>query len=562
MNFNFGNSNPFQSTVPEQRISSEINGTLSKDKSVKLYLFSPYKRGSAVIRPLTWNRQEEGLYYDVANLIKERKEKFNSSMGGFIKNGFFLDKSQASNSAIMPSDNWHEFGSNLINDHGWKFILVINNEAYKFSSYNRNNGKKNRTIYTGFCIGDSPVVKSYGKYHINENACFYITHKTIVEVNERINSSGQYSLASVSHDVDVISGTMLGMNEKDIYEKRDYLLDPGEVLDSSIFINDGNGDRTIEGANSPSIVSLSSRNEKNYIENSIMNSPKHQANRVMSALFNMINQRSNMSAYDNISINNSKAEFYDDYGDKRVFIDYLKGTRPEPIEGLNLTNSYITFRDIINRYPNVTKNLEVLDLKGGVDEASYGFSEIEKAPNISSTLSSLAKSAIPPIMMDCGISEYEFRWASSSPNAFNTFKLIHEPEVKILNFNTIIPEDRDTSVKRAHDAMHQMEQHVFGIIKDIVGEFEIYVNYSSNKRIVVQLQLRDLTDKINDTYITGQCDLGGIISPMVGAENDYNANLDVLESFVYLSNNFKDQSSNNVMYQNKRMDNPFDEAPF
>ena len=523
---------------------------ISDSKSVKLYLISPYKRDTAVIRPYLWTGNP-GLFSDITNLMNERRGEYLSTMGGSVKKGFFLDRTRASHQAMMPSEVFHEYQSPVLDKHGWYFILVVNNEPTIGRRYFNEGGKKNRTITTGFCIGDEPVIHRNGRDVINENAPFFITHQTTIEVDDnRVDRNGSHSVALVSKDVDIFSRSMLEINHVKGSDSRDYILDPGEVMSSSMFVADQSGEN-IYAADSSALASLSSMGNKVFKEDSIMNSPKHHVNRVMNCLFQTVTEAENKRTL-GAGIGGNIDGIYDSYLDSQRFRSYLKGGHPDVVKGLNVEEPYIEFRDIINRYPDVTKNIEIFSLENGVDESTYGLSEIEKAPNVHSTLSALIKSSVPPIMQDCGLSDFSFRWASSVPNEFNTFKLNREPVLKVYSVGTIVPEVESISSARVKDAMRQLERYVFTTVEDVAGEFEVYINYSSGRRTVVHLQLRELTDRVNDNYVVGQNDLGGIISPMIGTDNDYNSHVKTLQSMLAItSDNFKDSSESfNIASEN------------
>lgn len=538
---------------PYSRQRSFGNEPMSSSKSAKLYLVSPYRRDMSIIRPHLWSGSDQ-MYGDIAGLMRARHDEYVSTMGGSIKNGFFLDRSHASHQAMMPSNEFCKFRAPILDRHGWQFMLVVNNEKMIGQRLFEGKGKKNRIIYSGFCIGDGPVIHKNGRDIVDESAQFYITHTTVIEANERINPNGYSSVANVVKDTDIISHTLLELNEEDHNCERDYILDPGEIAQSNIFMSD-DIDGSASTVYSQSMASLRSRGDRPFEENSIMNSPKHHVNRVMSSLFQTMTDNDQAELMGGYRGDGCITGINDTYSNAQLFRSYVKNSRPDSVEGLDITAPYIEFREIINRYPNIVHDIEIFTLEAGIDEASYGFSEIEQAPNAYSILGALVKSSVPPIMQDCGISDCSFIWASS-PMDRNSFSINRDPVLKVISLETIVPESNEVCRVRLHSVIKNLEKYVFSIVKDVAGEFEVYINYSSGKRTVVQLQLRDISDKINTNLIIGHNDLGGVISPMVGTERDYVSHTNTLNSILLITDQLAESQNSrefNIASENTGM---------
>lgn len=496
-------------------------------RDIKLYLISPYRKDTAIIRPLVYNNNVD-LQDDVLDLLKRRNNEYLSSMSGLVKNGFFLDKTRQSHSALLPGTDWHEFRSPVLSDDSWMFILVMTNAPAIGNRYNPSSG--NKLIYTGFIIGDDPIFTSWGKTTLNEEALFFVTHHTAVIINRSISPKlGGREIAATDRDVDVLSQALLDMNESD-RDNREYLLDPGVVMESASQLPEITGMDTID---SPAMASLQLRDNGLAVEDSLLNSPKHHVNRVMAGLFRTMTESDRQEILSGSAGMGSLEGYTDRYAKENMFRNFLAGSKASAVRGLPMDKSPFSFRSLLNSYPNIAKNIEVLDID--VDEQQYGLSDIEKAPTPTSIFSALLKSAIPPIMAEFGISDCAFRWASSNPAESGIARLNREPIVKVQDFRTIIDEPQDISRARFHEMLDQLEQYVFSTIIETCGEFEVYVHYAQGDRIVVQLQLRDLTDEINDSYVVGQNYLGGVISPLLGSEENYTSHRETLHSFLDLA---------------------------
>lgn len=496
-------------------------------RDVKLYLISPYKKDTAIIRPLVYNNNAD-LQDDILDLLKRRNNEYMSSMGGSVKNGFFLDKTRQSHAALLPGTDWHEFKAPILCDESWMFILVITNAPTIGNRYSPSRG--NKLIYTGFIIGDDPIFTSWGKTTLNEEALFYVTHHTTVVINRNISQKhGEREIAATDRDVDVLNQALLDMNESD-RDNREYLLDPGVVMESASQLPEIVGIETID---SPAMASLQLRDNGIAVEDSLLNSPKHHVNRVMTGLFRTMTESDRQEIFFRSGTVGSLEKYTDRYAKENMFRNFLSGSRASSIRGLPMDKSPFSFRSLLNSYPNIAKNIEVLDID--VDEQQYGLSNIETAPTPTSIFSALLKSAIPPIMAEFGISDCAFRWASSNPASTGIARFSKEPVVKVQDFRTIVDEPQDVSRARFHEMLDQLEQYVFSTICETCGEFEVYVHYAQGDRIVIQLQLRDLTDEINDSYVVGQNYLGGIISPLLGSEENYTSHRETLHSFLDLS---------------------------
>jgi len=522
----FRNKNPFDND-PFGLKGNTINSVVRDTANAKLYLFSPYKIDNAVIRPYVYNPNGNDLNREIYDLMNKRRDDFVSSLSGSIRNGFYLDQSKAGHEALMPSNSWYEYKTNFISDNAWKFILIINNAKNSSNRFVKINN--NRLIYTGYVL-DEPVSTAFGRNTVNENAVFFITHHTTMYIQNQITPMGENPVCSTYMDVDLLSSGLMHSGD---YHNREYILDPAKMIETNTFAYDVD---TGDGISTESKV-VAMVDERPHLENSYMNNPKQHMNHLMSGLFRVISEddRSNILGGDR-SID-TFGGVRDRFSRENQLRNYLGGDKQQVLHGLDLSRSYHTFAAIINAFPNITKDIEIIDIRA--DETEYGLSELEKAPNPFNIYSSLIKSSVPPLMANWGVSDCAFRWASSNPSAFVT-KLNREPVIQVYDFKTVMPEAQEVSKQKFHALLADIERTVFSTIYETVGEFEVYINYSSGNKIVVQLQLRDLTDSINDTYVVGQNNLGGIISPLIGTESEYYIHKQKMEQIMDIADNISE----------------------
>lgn len=488
--------------------NSNYNNSVVKDNAeAKLYLFSPHRIDNAIIRPYVYNNSP-GLNNAVYDLMNKRRHDFISTASGNIKSGFYLNETRDGHEALMPSSNWYEYNTNFIGNNAWMFILIINNA--KNTTRRFNNVNNNRLVYSGYVL-EEPVSTIYGKTTINNNALFFITHHTTLYVQNSMTPMGDSNVCTTYMDVDLLAD---GLTQGDANFDRKFILDPTKILDSSSYTYDVDAGEFTHAES----IEVATMAERPHLENSYMNNSKQYMNHLMGGLFRVITEDDHNNILGGDRSIDSFGGIRNRFARENQLRNYLSGTKPQVLAGLDLSRQYHTFSSIINAFPNITRNIEVIDIR--TNESEYGLSEIEKAPNPVNIYSALIKSSVPPLMANWGISDCSFRWASSNPSVLVT-RLNREPVIQVFEFRTIMPESQEVSKQKFHAVLADIEKTVFSTIYETVGEFEVYINYTSGNKIVVQLQLRDLTDTINDAYVVGQTNLGGLISPLIGTENEY-----------------------------------------
>ena len=151
------------------------------------------------------------------------------------------------------------------------------------------------------------------------------------------------------------------------------------------------------------------------------------------------------------------------------------------------------------------------------------------------------------VMSSFGISDAMFRYDSVDQSSYSMYD--NHPVYELWELETFVPEESDNDIKTRWElALKHLEDYIFPIIIEQVGNFSAMIKYSSTKECGVQLNLLDVTDEINDGIIMSNSLFGGFQSPLVASEELKNKNTQELSGVVQYVNASTTASRINNIY--------------
>lgn len=509
-----------------------INGqTWSVDnKKAILYFFTPRDIPDQNIRPLLYTFDER-ITNDLDKIIQDAQfdadKTISGNIGGDVARDF-VKYSDSANRWIKPGSECERFKTKFYTQN-WTFILVIDNA--ELEGRHRTVKKPNRLFYSGFCIGDDPVIQKYGKNIFNEECILVATHFTQLNVQVSRDVRGEGIIVKPLLDVDIVVPRHVTENSA----KREYLLTPQSLSStwakedlSGIFSNEYYDDSYEFDSmeyDTPSIDNIQYV-ESNIILDTAERSPKYQVGRIVDGICTAINKRRTNRLSSN-SYFNTSASIVDPYLDKRNFCESVQRKYHDTMIGIDI-NKEIYLSDLIRKYPSLYENTVVCNIPFDIDCDLMD----DGGQDPLSVWSSLVNSAVPGIMGNWGISDCSFRYASYNPNRRSISLNDEDDVVKLENIATFIQDSRTMLEHRWFGALDDMRVQLFDLIKNNCGEFEVFVNYRSAGECAVQLQLIDVYDGINDEYVVTNGLLGGLTTSVIGSAAAKDTNADSLASVI------------------------------
>lgn len=499
------------------------------DKKAILYFFTPRDIPDHNIRPLLYTFDEQ-ITYDLDRTIHNAQLEADKTIGGTIGGDVtreFVKYADSANHWIKPSSDCERFKTKFYTQN-WTFILVIDNA--ELEGRHRRIKQPNRLFYSGFCIGDDPVIERYGRKIFNEDCILVATHFTQLNVQVSRSARGEGIIVKPLLDVDIVVPRHVTENSS----KREYLLTPQSLSAtwakedlSGIFNSSGYDEYEFDRLeyDTPSIDNIKYA-ESNIILDSAERSPKYQVGRIIDGICTTINKRRTNRLSSN-SYFSSSTPIVDPYLDKRTFCESVQRKYHDTMLGIDI-NKEIYLSDLLRKYNSLYDNTVICNIPFDIDCDLMD----DGGQDALSVWSSLVNSAVPGIMGNWGISDCAFRYASYNPNRRSISLSENEDVVKLEDIATFIQDSRTMLEHRWFGALDDMRVQLFSIIKKNCGEFEVFVNYRSAGECVVQLQLIDVYNDINDEYVVTNGLLGGLTTSVIGNSAAKDTNADSLASVI------------------------------
>lgn len=513
----------------DNRNKYNVNGqiwSIDNQKAI-LYFFTPRDIPDQNIRPLLYTFDEQ-ITYDLDKTIQNARIETDKSIGGTLGGDVsrsFVKYSDSANRWIKPGSECERFKTKFYTQN-WTFILVIDNA--ELEGRHRRVKVPNRLFYSGFCIGDEPVIRKYGKNIFNENCVLVATHFTQLNVQVNRDARGEGIIVKPQLDIDIVVPRHISENSRN----REYLLTPQSLTStwskedlSGIFGNGYEEDYDQVEYDTPSIDNIRYA-ESNIILDTAERSPKYQVGRIVDGICSTINKRYTNRLSSN-SFGSSATPIVDPYLDRRNFCESVQRKYYDSMLGIDI-NKEIYLTDLLRKYDSLYDNTIVCNIPFDIDCDLMD----DGGQDPLSVWSSLINSAVPGIMGNWGISDCSFRYASYNPNRRSISLNKDEDVVELIDMVTFIQDSRTMYEHRWFGALDDMRIQLFDLIKTNCGEFEVFVNYRSAGECAVQLQLIDIFDNTNDEYVVTNGLLGGLTTSVIGSAAAKDTNADSLASVI------------------------------
>ena len=507
------------STAGFDQIDHRASSTRPK---ATLYLIEPRYKPDAIVRPLEYNFTPNFIDEIIDNVRSARNANVGSGGIGTQEERAFLRGMSGSQDAIMPSNNAYRFGRRTINDL-YRIILVIENAPVNSRSRYAPAGK-NKVTYTGICK-DDPISRGG---HLNLECAVEFVNMSHTDIVETADSGGYYGLGRPRLNLDIMPRLTLDYDSNDSTD-RDSLIAPEFILDSIVNTDDDGASELYRSTvMRPDVTTLSQAPQAKVIHSS-HNAPRQQLNRITTGLVKAIldsdNDRNIRTVTDRTL--SEVALPHDAFLYRSRFRSALGGAVAQRIAGPEYYKT-VSMAKLTDLYPEIEHNVKVL----AVDDADYPLLD-EEITNPITIMSSYIKSSVPGILADHGIDSITFRYATSDPNTQRYRTTSRDDYVlDVQKADPFVEEPRDETRKRVEQAILFIREQVFEDVEHVAGEIEVLVDYKSGEDTLVQLQLREYTDKINYDVAVHHGDLGGMASTLLGGPDEYNAASKTISSLL------------------------------
>lgn len=471
---------------------------------------------------------------DLSDTIREAVRSHDSSYGG---NGFldsYMTNKPSSNGFLKPDTNGVLFKSKFLSEC-WTWICFLDNDRYRGHNGDRC-GLTNRLIYSGFVANrEEPVTSSFGRQIVNERAVLIPTHFTQLNIQAERGLTGESKLVIPAVDLDVVNPIATITNSA-----REFLLRPEDLAQSmGAYENNVENDwftntNSLEFGDedphdvwcSPEMCSLNNK-PNNVLISSIDKSPKHQISKIVRGLGKTIlgTEADRFTSYDTRMGRNTS--FVDSFANIELFKNSVADRYPTNQIGLNV-NEPIEFGGLLRKYPSLQDHINVYLFK--FDPMEY--CPDDRAITPINLYTAVLRSAIPPVMSHCGISDCSFFYATREPRKITTLFANDEPFYeRLVGPYPFIEEDQSATDCRWYQVKRFLNETVFPMVEDgLQADIECVVHYHSSSDCGINLSI--MGENVNNEFLVNNDILGGLTTPLVGTENNYHTNAQALRDVV------------------------------
>lgn len=504
------------------------NPSYNSDTRAVLYIFTPRQIPDYIVRGYRY--VFNGDFYNKADEIVNRQMgQFNSELGLRTR---LLENSKELHQAITPDAFGNRFEGRHFGDF-YTFLLIIDNASFE-GRYNPT-PLNNRLLYGGYFTSE-PIANPTGSRLIfNENCAMVFTHTTHLNMKNIYTNTGTILAARPMYDLDVINP----FESQQVSPERIYLSRPEDIVSNVLVSSDSSvqyvtPEHSCIAAN-PEIVKV----------NTQLHNPKEQLNNIISGL---IKTKVDYESGQLNSVGNIRGVMLeDDLTWNQSLQKNMGGAIPDRLVGLDL-RTQMFLGDLIRKYPVLNYTTNIINAPWDLSDSPM----LADASNPINIFSSLLMSSIPSILANFGISDAIFRYDSTDFNAtISSFNAT--PKCELFMLETFTPEESQQSIRlRWEGALKFLEENIFPIIINQVGNFSAMVKYSSAKECAVQLNLPDFTSTINDGVVMNNALFGGFQSPMLvnqGLHSDNTEEFSALSSLIQNSSSISSVISANRRYE-------------
>jgi hypothetical protein len=466
-----------------------------------MYLFAPRQLRDQYKRPIIYNFNNqfiEDTYGVVADM----------SAGGLYNEPSVPDLNRLYNmesakSIIMPSAHGIPIKTSLLSSC-WTFILTIDNDDRSFMNYTQN-ATNNRVVYYGFCIDEpiNPLNMGGTVPTVNEGAFLIVTHKTIINMINKVGMYGPQTSQDTVCDVDVIPNQTFGTLTAEPFT----LMTPESLRKATSVEEDGSINSVL------GYDALLQNGTKHSIYNSSLNSPKHHGRKILNALVHGVDSIKLDEYTGTLSSGILEGGYNGAMGNEIVTsqIDaHLADTTNELYAGLPV-NEPINLGILMRSYDPDIQPIYI-------DQATM-FDEVpQHYVSANNIYSSLLSTAMPSILSNVGLLTLAFNY--HSPNR----------ALEVLNVENFIQSTPQETSLRVRAAISLLERDLFSIIIANGGHFDLMCSVSCGGYSYITLNLLDSTPHHG---IYENCNtLGGVGSQLIGDFNTANHNISSLGNMI------------------------------
>ena len=462
---------------------------ITSQQSAVLYIFTPRSITKHYKRPLVCNFNHEFS----ENLYKTLQ----SSVGMGKSHTPHIERllnMPSSLSAIVPSNDGNLVNTDMLSQN-FTFMLMVNNDVPTYNGEMFSSHCNNKTIYTGFCIDEPINMTNHGQGHTpNEGAYIVITHKTVINATPQIDPRGSRNRIDTISDVDVLPGqTLATMSTEPMFVNR-----PGDIRDMTV--QDG-----IDIVTTMTPEKSVCSEESHIPMTAKLNSPKEYNRLVVSGIASAFEAISDaeysgtLGAVDVPLFSTNSAPGLVGSDNMNSHIDtYLADNTNESFIGLDI-NRPINIGVLIRTY-----NPQIVPIQvPGTEQFTPRPQEYKCPQNV---FSSLISSAMPTFMANIGIAEFAF--------AHNSY----HGQTKVLNVAPFAPIGEVELQSRIDVLLRMIDNNIFSIIRNMVGEFDVTISASNIYDTHVELNLMDSSLAPGEIY-QHHTFLGGIGNNLTAGSN-------------------------------------------
>lgn len=467
--------------------------TYSSAKQGTMYLFKPRQVPDVVVRPYQYDFNSNFIN-ELIDVVDMSTRQISNPIGGNLSAVMKMTGSTNANRAIAPAATGEWFNGRQYGDL-WTCMIILDNVSFE----GRHNpiDQYNRLLYFGFCL-DEPVVNIFGNLSFNDGCAIMFTHVTQLDIKDVYGRNGRIVTSIPMADTDIVHP----MNVLQASPNRQYFIRPQDLVVDNVYDSEGY-EYTVPG--------VGYLQNQQYAErvSTALNNPKEQLSNIVSGFAKSINSANTQTNFpfgpngveisDSVSFaSNIRSHMASDHMADR----YLGLPVHEPIQ----------LGDILGKYPILRDKTRIFEFPWQLQEQPMDNS----APTPINIWSSLLMSAVPSVFANYGISDATFRYDSVNQTAMSIVD--RKPVYEVYELYTFMSEDSQVSIREKWNrALQYLEDNIFPIIIDQVGNFSVMVRYSSSKECAVQLNLIDMYNTINDGIVMTNALYGGLQSPVVGS---------------------------------------------
>ena len=497
------------------------NPSYNNDTRAVLYIFTPRHIPDYIVRGFRYEFNSEFLN-KADSLINNQFSKF--SPGSGLRN-VLLENTREFHRAVSPDAYGNIFEGRYFGDF-YTFLLIIDNAPFE-GRYNPT-PLNNRILYGGYFVQE-PIANPTGTRLIfNESCAMIFTHMTHLNMKYIHTSNGSILSAKPMYDLDIINP----YESQQVSPDRLYLSRPEDIVSNVVL----NGDTSVQYVTPGS--SCIASNPNTIKVNTQIHNPKEQLNNIVTGLINTKVEYES-GALNSIS-NVPGIMIDDDFTWNNSLQKNMAGDKiPDRMVGLDINSGQLFLGDVIKKYPILNHTTNIIEVPWDLNDSPM----LADAANPVNIFSSLLMSSVPSVLSNFGISDAVFRYDSTDFNT-NVITFNNSPVYELFLLETFTPEESQNSIRlRWEGALRYLEQCIFPIIIDQVGNFSAMIKYSSAKECAVQLNLPEFSNTINTGVVMNNALFGGFQSPMLVNQNLHNDNTEEFGTLSALVQNNNSISS-------------------